>query len=234
MRGEYVCFHSVIRCMPGSPPLARGILSKYGKLPKPLRITPACAGNTASGRTARIPYLDHPRLRGEYGDMSCNPQVVMGSPPLARGILNCHLQIFLINGITPACAGNTWQGDKVQPTTKDHPRLRGEYIKRGKIFSDGLGSPPLARGIPWCQIRRHFMTGITPACAGNTRFITKIRRVAWDHPRLRGEYGKVLLVRQLSIGSPPLARGIQIKLYFSFSREGITPACAGNTILTFI
>ena len=107
MRGEYVCFHSVIRCMPGSPPLARGILSKYGKLPKPLRITPACAGNTASGRTARIPYLDHPRLRGEYGDMSCNPQVVMGSPPLARGIPFQFHPSASLPGITPACAGNT-------------------------------------------------------------------------------------------------------------------------------
>ena len=168
-------------------------------------------------------------MRGEYRQRTHRPDSVLGSPPLARGILNCHLQIFLINGITPACAGNTWQGDKVQPTTKDHPRLRGEYIKRGKIFSDGLGSPPLARGIPWCQIRRHFMTGITPACAGNTRFITKIRRVAWDHPRLRGEYGKVLLVRQLSIGSPPLARGIQHILWKFMKVTGITPACAGNT-----
>ena len=208
MRGEYVCFHSVIRCMPGSPPLARGILCDNAHINKVDRITPACAGNTASGRTARIPYLDHPRLRGEYGDMSCNPQVVMGSPPLARGILNCHLQIFLINGITPACAGNTWQGDKVQPTTKDHPRLRGEYIKRGKIFSDGLGSPPLARGIPWCQIRRHFMTGITPACAGNT--IKNLRGFSGqgDHPRLRGEYCLQMLTVLKVLGSPPLARGI--------------------------
>ena len=230
LRGEYYQNMVNFQSRLGSPPLARGILCDNAHINKVDRITPACAGNTASGRTARIPYLDHPRLRGEYGDMSCNPQVVMGSPPLARGILNCHLQIFLINGITPACAGNTWQGDKVQPTTKDHPRLRGEYINRGKIFSDGLGSPPLARGIPWCQIRRHFMTGITPACAGNTRFITKIRRVAWDHPRLRGEYGKVLLVRQLSIGSPPLARGIHHGVYRTDKGAGITPACAGNTM----
>ena len=129
-------------------------------------------------------------MRGEYRQRTHRPDSVLGSPPLARGILNCHLQIFLINGITPACAGNTWQGDKVQPTTKDHPRLRGEYIKRGKIFSDGLGSPPLARGIPWCQIRRHFMTGITPACAGNTRNRKSYYRAIWDHPRLRGEYTK--------------------------------------------
>ena len=231
LRGEYYQNMVNFQSRLGSPPLARGILCDNAHINKVDRITPACAGNTASGRTARIPYLDHPRLRGEYGDMSCNPQVVMGTPPLARGILNCHLQIFLINGITPACAGNTWQGDKVQPTTKDHPRLRGEYIKRGKIFSDGLGSPPLARGIPWCQIRRHFMTGITPACAGNTRFITKIRRVAWDHPRLRGEYGKVLLVRQLSIGSPPLARGIPLNSSSNACTCGITPACAGNTVI---
>ena len=127
-------------------------------------------------------------MRGEYGDMSCNPQVVMGSPPLARGILNCHLQIFLINGITPACAGNTWQGDKVQPTTKDHPRLRGEYIKRGKIFSDGLGSPPLARGIRQEDKETVDDIGITPACAGNTNEQQQKRSWRWDHPRLRGEY----------------------------------------------
>ena len=168
MRGEYQLLKRSLRDLVGSPPLARGIQNKISSFLMSIGITPACAGNTASGRTARIPYLDHPRLRGEYGDMSCNPQVVMGSPPLARGILNCHLQIFLINGITPACAGNTWQGDKVQPTTKDHPRLRGEYIKRGKIFSDGLGSPP--------------------PCAGNTLVSNPTAFYDGDHPRLRGEY----------------------------------------------
>ena len=188
MRGEYNIILEENSHTLGSPPLARGIQNKISSFLMSIGITPACAGNTYAFIPLYGVCRDHPRLRGEYGDMSCNPQVVMGSPPLARGILNCHLQIFLINGITPACAGNTWQGDKVQPTTKDHPRLRGEYIKRGKIFSDGLGSPPLARGIPWCQIRRHFMTGITPACAGNT--IKNLRGFSGqgDHPRLRGEY----------------------------------------------
>ena len=170
MRGEYYQNMVNFQSRLGSPPLARGILCDNAHINKVDRITPACAGNTASGRTARIPYLDHPRLRGEYGDMSCNPQVVMGSPPLARGILNCHLQIFLINGITPACAGNTWQGDKVQPTTKDHPRLRGEYKYGSILDSSYKGSPPLARGILKILIAVFFTIGITPACAGNTHY----------------------------------------------------------------
>ena len=86
LRGEYYQNMVNFQSRLGSPPLARGILCDNAHINKVDRITPACAGNTASGRTARIPYLDHPRLRGEYGDMSCNPQVVMGSPPLARGI----------------------------------------------------------------------------------------------------------------------------------------------------
>ena len=168
LRGEYWIIAEILQEVKGSPPLARGILCDNAHINKVDRITPACAGNTASGRTARIPYLDHPRLRGEYGDMSCNPQVVMGSPPLARGILNCHLQIFLINGITPACAGNTWQGDKVQPTTKDHPRLRGEYLISQCFDFPVQGSPPLARGIPPWGDSKPQAPGITPACAGNT------------------------------------------------------------------
>ena len=135
MRGEYVCFHSVIRCMPGSPPLARGILCDNAHINKVDRITPACAGNTASGRTARIPYLDHPRLRGEYGDMSCNPQVVMGSPPLARGIRGKETKSNRQQRITPACAGNTLKGEKSFQMVWDHPRLRGEYLG---VKSDGI------------------------------------------------------------------------------------------------
>ena len=107
--------------------------------------------------------------------------------------------------------------------------MRGEYIKRGKIFSDGLGSPPLARGIPWCQIRRHFMTGITPACAGNT--IKNLRGFSGqgDHPRLRGEYHSLWRLKVSCIGSPPLARGILSESELSPIRDRITPACAGNT-----
>ena len=130
---------------------------------------------------------------------------------------------------TPAYAGNTSDPSSTIPVFRDRPRLRGEYGRLPVPLIVPVGSPPLARGIHARNKGIRDRIRITPACAGNTRFITKIRRVAWDHPRLRGEYGKVLLVRQLSIGSPPLARGIPDfdRSYNFFPR--ITPACAGNT-----
>ena len=86
LRGEYYQNMVNFQSRLGSPPLARGILCDNAHINKVDRITPACAGNTASGRTARIPYLDHPRLRGEYPLMLSVTLPITGSPPLARGI----------------------------------------------------------------------------------------------------------------------------------------------------
>ena len=158
--------------------------------------------------TCMLSFWDHPRLRGEYYQNMVNFQSRLGSPPLARGILCDNAHINKVDRITPACAGNTASGRTARIPYLDHPRLRGEYGDMSCNPQVVMGSPPLARGIPWCQIRRHFMTGITPACAGNTRFITKIRRVAWDHPRLRGEYLAASVDHYRHTGSPPLARGI--------------------------
>ena len=70
----------------GSPPLARGILLGGMERTLLLRITPACAGNTAL-MPARLRNLqDHPRLRGEYEVTAKYPVTDVGSPQLARGI----------------------------------------------------------------------------------------------------------------------------------------------------
>ena len=53
------------------------------------------------------------------------------------------------------------------------------------------------------------LTGITPACAGNTKTASLRGRQAQDHPRLRGEYQNGNPAGASSPGSPPLARGIQ-------------------------
>ena len=188
LRGEYYQNMVNFQSRLGSPPLARGILCDNAHINKVDRITPACAGNTASGRTARIPYLDHPRLRGEYGDMSCNPQVVMGSPPLARGIPPRLQKLRINKGITPACAGNTGCLLSPQSYRRDHPRLRGEYANTNVSMMGETGSPPLARGIPKTGDAVDLKQGITPACAGNTVELNIIDSLSKDHPRLRGEY----------------------------------------------
>ena len=91
------------------------------------RITPVCAGSTHIWHQAEAHGRDHPRLRGEYHIGKLCTCCVIGSPPLARGVLcldNCNT---IIGRITPACAGSTFTALAVSTDSKDHPRLRGEY-----------------------------------------------------------------------------------------------------------
>ena len=131
-------------------------------------ITPACAGNTRPLPLRRSPSRDHPRLRGEYTRKDQYLPAYTGSPPLARGIRYLHQRARQEPGITPACAGNTYLSDLPVLASGDHPRLRGEYLKKQIRRHTAMGSPPLARGIRSKQRLRLPTSGITPACAGNT------------------------------------------------------------------
>ena len=148
MRGEYSVHTDTRNRGLGSPPLARGILC--------------------------YPFLfsranqDHPRLRGEYIMVERPPGVDWGSPPLARGIRRGDEIVADYTGITPACAGNTFQCIPEIRHRKDHPRLRGEYLSKIMKQEVHSGSPPLARGIPAWGWTYDINDGITPACAGNT------------------------------------------------------------------
>lgn len=52
-----------------------------------------------------------------------------GSPLLARGIQDVFPCLGIHLGITPACAGNTRLPLNVCIFGRDHPRLRGEYVR---------------------------------------------------------------------------------------------------------
>ena len=108
--------------------------------------------------------------------------------------------------------------------------MRGEYDVLDLSQNALIGSPPLARGIQLIPGRRVSAIGITPACAGNTRYISDITTVSRDHPRLRGEYYTTWLYQLERAGSPPLARGIPEYINLTCTLDRITPACAGNTI----
>ena len=171
-------------------------------------------------------------MRGEYVHPIVCALLPLGSPPHARGIL-CRCRGCLDRfGITPACAGNTSSNYPLRGLLRDHPRMRGEYLNHNAHNCHIKGSPPHARGIPAEIQPPERMTGITPACAGNTSFISLKSSSNRDHPRMRGEYIDNRTNEICIRGSPPHARGI---LYLSFSgtlSRGITPACAGNTPAT--
>ena len=147
-------------------------------------------------------------MRGEYFSSPLGISICRGSPPLARGILLFSSWDKHLPGITPACAGNTGWWRRRKRLLRDHPRLRGEYLRKSFPLTNLIGSPPLARGILLNLRLRRSIRRITPACAGNTISKDFPQCLIQDHPRLRGEYCYLRRWRQGRQGSPPLARGI--------------------------
>ena len=171
------------------------------------RITPACAGKSPFKVFYSAVDKDHPRLRGEKYLLQKNVNVLLGSPPLARGKESLKLISSFYHGITPACAGKSIvRYDKIG-NIMDHPRLRGEKSERPSKNQLARGSPPLARGKVCYALPYHLLFGITPACAGKSYILTNPADSGGDHPRLRGEKWRLSLLLSVVLGSPPLARG---------------------------
>ena len=110
--------------------------------------------------------------------------------------------------------------------------MRGEQL--GDALNDigGKGSPPLARGTACSGSALRVCIGITPACAGNSWSAYHIFNDIRDHPRLRGEQPVRSLLGAQGGGSPPLARGTDSARDGEVIPRRITPACAGNRIVT--
>ena len=126
----------------------------------------------------------------------------------------------------------------------------GEQDSIASVTASGRGSPPRVRGTvswhtpPQCSHR------ITPACAGNRFPLLPAGIVAWDHPacagnskqlnaelktlkdhpRVCGEQPSWTAPRPSTPGSPPRVRGTAPPVVHDVLCDGITPACAGNSI----
>ena len=135
-------------------------------------------------------------------------------------------------GITPAFAGNTLCACSHSSFLRDHPRIRGEYLSYGASTLCHIGSPPHSRGILLSQRHTRLLVGITPAFAGNTERIWTTGTTWRDHPRIRGEYQSLRGMKASTSGSPPHSRGILFDALRIRGGAGITPAFAGNTVIS--
>ena len=135
------------------------------------------------------------------------------------------------SGITPACAGKTLTVVAMALVAEDHPRVCGENAACDNRGARGVGSPPRVRG------KRRHGSGtksperITPACAGKTHRDLVCLFVAEDHPRVCGENGFPGVTSSARAGSPPRVRGKPCAGFVWVSPSGITPACAGKTVI---
>ena len=172
----------------GSSPLARGLPRVRPATPTTIGIIPARAGFTGAGGSTWRLIWDHPRSRGVYKAIPGGNVEVTGSSPLARGLPEAGQGAQRTPGIIPARAGFTRGYDGLAFSHWDHPRSRGVYQFTYQNPEGGLGSSPLARGLPLLTVTRGDETRIIPARAGFTPRSNRIGRCRGDHPRSRGVY----------------------------------------------
>ena len=192
-------------------------------------IIPARAGFTSGPPGGPRRDSDHPRSRGVYEIATAAMLTAVGSSPLARGL---HRPVTGLVGdlrIIPARAGFTRSAAYYRRNPWDHPRSRGVYHFSCLIDDMGMGSSPLARGLPTGAVPGETLVGIIPARAGFTVIARPESVRRGDHPRSRGVYRRVSYAYAAIFGSSPLARGLHHPIRTPQYRTGIIPARAGFT-----
>ena len=165
----------------------RGKDQGYNLSPIMVRITPAHAGKrqpiylkcivTHAGKSAIRFYgdfsgKDPPRPCGEKLFFVIIIVIRIGSPPPMRGKgFEFTYRVVRIR-ITPAHAGKRSSASSCQTHHPDHPRPCGEKQIPSLIRCNAEGSPPPMRGkaAPYPVVV--VATGITPAHAGKSHFIS--------------------------------------------------------------
>ena len=172
----------------GSSPLARGLPVTGGDGFEWGGIIPARAGFTVCDVAGLALSEDHPRSRGVYSGLPGNATSTPGSSPLARGLPGERLGQDVARRIIPARAGFTTSGPPGVTRTPDHPRSRGVYCRRVRVWRTRTGSSPLARGLRNDGHLPSFCCRIIPARAGFTVWQSVWSPSTPDHPRSRGVY----------------------------------------------
>ena len=146
MCGEQFMLLSLQKAVVGSPPRVRGTGLRPAQGRDPLRITPACAGNSKADPAKQRMSGDHPRVCGEQQLQTAGRGYRKGSPPRVRGTADLTGYTPPVTGITPACAGNRRITMCVWQPKRDHPRVCGEQPQHGHMDVITTGSPPRVRG----------------------------------------------------------------------------------------
>ena len=207
-RGVYPSLLVTTPRVEGSSPLARGLLDARHAPPVAARIIPARAGFTRRIQPGRSATGDHPRSRGVYRTTPWPWWPLIGSSPLARGLLLHDLRGLGDVGIIPARAGFTPILCRRIRGSWDHPRSRGVYFSASSVPICRRGSSPLARGLLLQMGDHGGEIRIIPARAGFTSYILRDEDGVMDHPRSRGVYHRKSTGSLAKTGSSPLARGL--------------------------
>ena len=152
-----------------------------------------------------------------------------GSSPHVRGTHGFGFGGGDLIGIIPACAGNTAFTRHSCRIERDHPRMCGEHSTSKSPPLVVSGSSPHVRGTHAVGASDGTVLGIIPACAGNTVIVRFDDFRSGDHPRMCGEHFRTATHTASRQGSSPHVRGTPSTIPARKKRNGIIPACAGNT-----
>ena len=229
IRGEH--WRSIVPCwLPfGSSPHTRGARG-HNDRPRPFpRIIPAYAGSTLPRRAPAAEWWDHPRIRGEHCCDRVPLSIHFGSSPHTRGARRRERLQVAARRIIPAYAGSTISWSSQPPEAADHPRIRGEHDSLSMEKFRARGSSPHTRGALRNSVPHGRSRGIIPAYAGSTTGRTGWRPLVRDHPRIRGEHPRALMVGPRGRGSSPHTRGARADQAGRPVARRIIPAYAGST-----
>ena len=137
---------------------------------------------------AVIKSADHPRIRGEHDPSTGMSLQQMGSSPHTRGAPEDTTKFSSMERIIPAYAGSTFARGATRPSTRDHPRIRGEHASVTDTGTLAAGSSPHTRGARLSHPPTSPTGRIIPAYAGSTAARIICFLAPWDHPRIRGEH----------------------------------------------
>ena len=171
----------------GSPPRARGRHQRHVCQWHQRGLTPACAGTSGGQVRHRLHFRAHPRVRGDVVRMLTADELRQGSPPRARGRPWRRAATSGGRGLTPACAGTSGRRPPTHSTPWAHPRVRGDVQAAARAASQAAGSPPRARGRREQERHPFRVEGLTPACAGTSRWRMARGVTPRAHPRVRGD-----------------------------------------------
>ena len=167
---------------------------------------------------------------GEKLNLTLFRLVSPGSPPRVRGKVFSNAFGQTAFGITPACAGKSYDHSYSQGLERDHPRVCGEKALAPYCDIRYMGSPPRVRGKGAYPAKVKPPFRITPACAGKRMDSLAKYCDIKDHPRVCGEKIKYIINLSTAAGSPPRVRGKGRMAAHGRLPDRITPACAGKRI----
>ena len=151
-----------------------------------------------------------------------------GLSPRVRGNHDPNLDIVIIAGSIPACAGEPASVSGVECTITVYPRVCGGTSSALCSSQCLPGLSPRVRGNRVELNQRTIRERSIPACAGEPPRRPGLADTSGVYPRVCGGTSRTLSTPSPAGGLSPRVRGNLTHSFHSIARRGSIPACAGE------